>query len=314
MDAALKQRMVGALVLIALAVIFIPMILEGPPADSVESMDLDIPPRESDRKTRVIPVDPDAAPNEATRPREEPVAATPPEASSELPREDDQVVPRVDATEAAVEVARTPDVEPIQDEPTEPVQSKPEPEPEPVEAQPVSQPATVATSSAPETPGSGWLVQVGSFRNQANALDLVARLKSAEFPARLETAGSATARMYRIRVGPYGSEADARDFRARIKRQFPSLTPSVLSDAQASGGRSETVQTWVVQAGSFGERANADSLRDRLRGGGYAAFVEPVGSSYRVRVGPELTRARADTVRDEIESKFSIRGIVVSYR
>ena len=47
MDAALKQRMVGALVLIALAVIFIPMVLEGPPADSVESMDLRFTPRRS---------------------------------------------------------------------------------------------------------------------------------------------------------------------------------------------------------------------------------------------------------------------------
>ena len=68
MDIALKQRMVGASVLIALGVIFIPMVLEGPGSNGTQSVDLDIPPRNS----RVLPVG-DARPEPAEPVVERPV-------------------------------------------------------------------------------------------------------------------------------------------------------------------------------------------------------------------------------------------------
>lgn len=44
MDLALKYRIVGAAVLLSLAVIFIPMILDGSGKDSVTTIDMEIPP------------------------------------------------------------------------------------------------------------------------------------------------------------------------------------------------------------------------------------------------------------------------------
>lgn len=44
MDATLKYRIVGATVLLALAVIFIPMILDGSGQETVTKMEMDIPP------------------------------------------------------------------------------------------------------------------------------------------------------------------------------------------------------------------------------------------------------------------------------
>lgn len=44
MDLALKYRIVGAAVLLALAVIFVPMVLDGSGQKSVTKVDLDIPP------------------------------------------------------------------------------------------------------------------------------------------------------------------------------------------------------------------------------------------------------------------------------
>ena len=45
MDAPLKQRLVGAAVLVALAVIFLPMLVKGPAPDSgVSNVSIDVPP------------------------------------------------------------------------------------------------------------------------------------------------------------------------------------------------------------------------------------------------------------------------------
>jgi DedD protein len=74
---------------------------------------------------------------------------------------------------------------------------------------------------------------------------------------------------------------------------------------------------WVVQVGSFSQSANALALRDKLRKGGFTAFVEKYQdrgkSSYRVRVGPELKRDRAETQRAQLETKFQLKGIVMGH-
>ena len=60
MDTSLKQRLVGAAVLIALAVIFLPMLVNGPAPDSgVSDVPLDIPtePGASDMQTRDLPLE-----------------------------------------------------------------------------------------------------------------------------------------------------------------------------------------------------------------------------------------------------------------
>ena len=67
MDSSLKQRLVGAIVLIALAVIFLPMLVKGPAPDSgVSDVPLDIPAEpkgDGERVTRDLPlIEPGAAP------------------------------------------------------------------------------------------------------------------------------------------------------------------------------------------------------------------------------------------------------------
>lgn len=74
---------------------------------------------------------------------------------------------------------------------------------------------------------------------------------------------------------------------------------------------------WVVQVGSFSNSANALKLRDKLRAKGYTAFVEKLdgseGASYRVRVGPELKREIADSLRDKLQQQMKLKGIVMGY-
>ena len=59
MDLSLKQRLLGAIVLIALAVIFVPMFLSGPgPQPASETVNLAIPPApDREFQNRVLPVE-----------------------------------------------------------------------------------------------------------------------------------------------------------------------------------------------------------------------------------------------------------------
>jgi DedD protein len=74
---------------------------------------------------------------------------------------------------------------------------------------------------------------------------------------------------------------------------------------------------WVVQVGSFSNSTNAKALRDRLRKMGYASFVEAVsgkgGGVFRVRVGPELTRAKAEQLQQRLQKEAKLKGLVQSY-
>ncbi len=74
--------------------------------------------------------------------------------------------------------------------------------------------------------------------------------------------------------------------------------------------------TWVVQLGSFSSEQNAWALRDKLRNKGYHAFVERVSEggkmAIRVRIGPELQRAKPEAVQQKLEKEMKIKGIVMS--
>jgi DedD protein len=82
-------------------------------------------------------------------------------------------------------------------------------------------------------------------------------------------------------------------------------------------GRNAGVSAWVVQLGSFASEENAEGLNRKLRQAGFAAFVEPLqqggATVYRVRVGPELRRSAAQSVRDRLKSAMDLDGIVVPY-
>jgi DedD protein len=76
-------------------------------------------------------------------------------------------------------------------------------------------------------------------------------------------------------------------------------------------------QAWVVQLGVYGNLKTAIDLRESLRKAGHSAFTEevatPQGKALRVRVGPELDRAKAQALRDRLARETGHDGIVVAY-
>jgi len=81
--------------------------------------------------------------------------------------------------------------------------------------------------------------------------------------------------------------------------------------------RKESLQSWVIQVGSFSSRDNAFRLRDKLRKAGYSTQVERVvlgrGVTYRVRVGPYLERAKADAGVASLNKKYQLQARVMVY-
>ncbi len=77
------------------------------------------------------------------------------------------------------------------------------------------------------------------------------------------------------------------------------------------------VSAWVVQLGSFSSEKNAQELNQKLKQAGFRSFVEPLKqnntTSYRVRVGPELRRSDAQTIKEKLKSTMQIEGIIVQY-
>ena len=77
------------------------------------------------------------------------------------------------------------------------------------------------------------------------------------------------------------------------------------------------ITTWSVQVGSFSTKENAFELRDRLRNKGFASYVEAVsaknGKTYRVRVGPELSRVLAESLEKKLKNQAQVDGLVIRH-
>jgi DedD protein len=176
-----KHRIVGAIVLVALVVIFVPMILSGrePPPELKGTREA--PPRAevTETKTVVTPV-----------PVEEP---QPPESSEAM-----KVV------EVPVEPKPVPEAKPAT--PVEkPAEAK---KPEPAPAKPVA--AKIE---------DGWMVQVGTFTNLQNATRLRDKLKSLGLSVHTDSVTVSGKKAVRLRVGPFAERAKADRAQAQIRKE-----------------------------------------------------------------------------------------------
>ncbi|SEO67917.1 SPOR domain-containing protein [Aquisalimonas asiatica] len=184
-----KQRLIGAVVVVALAVIFLPMLLQGPVDRGTTDMAMDIPPRPEVEQGPADADEPVADGDEAPAPDE---PQEPGEAASQL---EAVPLPQSEHADAADD-----------DEPGDAPPPEPEavPEEEVADEDPPEAPAEDTADASDENDElASWAVQVGSFTSESNALGLRDRLREMDFSAyvdRLERDGEDT--IYRLRVGP----------------------------------------------------------------------------------------------------------------
>lgn len=229
MERGLKERLVGAAVLVALAVIFIPMLLDDAPSGPGPITETNIPPRpdtltpdinpDDEFKSHVIPIEP---PDPAA------VELPPSQAGDILMQPSDAVPEPVEATPSEETQPQATSLEPepepeSESAPPEPesATSEPEPKPEPAppkEAQPQAAPQPEDAKSPAVT--DGWIVQLGSFAQQDNAEDLNKKLQTASYDTFVEPADQSGARVYRVRIGPQPSREAAEKLRDAIKAKF----------------------------------------------------------------------------------------------
>jgi DedD protein len=229
-----KERLIGAAVLMAAAIILIPEMLSGPGRDAEEPRAQTAANREGNQsgesaiKTYTIdlnqapgssssivaqPTENRAPPPEAPAPAEQP-AATPqasPESEPMPPAEEP-----AQRTPAPPVVAETPRPEPR----TETLPPPPTAEPTP----PKSEPRAVASAqTAPKSPvptAKGWAVQLGSYSSEATAERLMNEWRGKGQSAFVMPVTSSGKTLYRVRIGPTkdraGSEAALRAVKASI--------------------------------------------------------------------------------------------------
>ncbi|HEY4530060.1 MAG TPA: SPOR domain-containing protein, partial [Luteimonas sp.] len=270
MDSGLKQRLIGAAVLIALAVIFLPMLVQGPAPDSgVSDLSLHVPDAPAgDYVTRDLPLVAPAAtggsgllaadgdlatvdiagqPGAVSEDAAElaggvetaPLQDGAPSAAQALPAPMPAATPDADSASTVAGAARAGDVATTQDAP--PAQDPPAmaeaPKPEP----PAAEPATPAAPRLPPaTAGGDYAVNFGAYGSRADAGTVVTRLRQENLPAYVEETRVGGRDAWRVRIGPYATRAHAETARVRAGAIGSRAQASVVAlDAAAPAAAGE---------------------------------------------------------------------------
>lgn len=222
----LKQRIIGALVLVSLAVIFVPMVFDEP---------------HSERTSTQIKI-----PEEPPFPE-----VNAPEADSPMPPAYDESAqaPQPDLSESPSEAGQEQpgyrlveeDSEPFSGAPEQDAGSQPEAQSQPKAVEkPVenSQSSPVATTSEPEADAGSaeftrslegaWVVQLGSFGNTDNARRLRDKVREKGYGSHLQQVERGDTTLTRVFSGPFANKADAEAAKKVLDEAF-SLNSLVTS-------------------------------------------------------------------------------------
>lgn len=330
MDTALKQRLIGAAVLVALAVIFLPMLVKGPAPDSgVSDVPLKMPDAPAgEMETRELPL---AAPGEVPKGGAVGMDATPvdrPQPAGTMPA---GAAPAAGTDATATDPAATP-------------------------------PADAATALPPTAAAGDYAVHFGAYATQKGADQVVALAKAAGLPAYSETTTVNGKSAFRVRIGPYATRAEAESVRLKAldvrsdvpvrvvaldaetttpaateplkpapaepakpaepqtaatkPEPKPDTRPAPAKPAQPAPAAPKPVATapkptpapptpkpatspaaakvgFAVQVGAFSDAVQAGALRERLRAAGFTAFTDTVTTDK-----GKLTRVRVGPALD----------------
>lgn len=328
MDRALKQRLVGASVLIVLTVIVLPMLLSGRSETlQQESRQIEMPPKpeELSIETRRFPVGLPNKPAPLNSPKNDDQ-----DAGGVLePKTEEEAGPVDQTTRIAGSVSPEPGAlaEDHADQATDTdAESNTETQvkPPPVTSITLSsgrEKGLDVEDMAQSTPGSPrYLVQVASFSSEKNANLLADRLQQDNLPVLMDVVDRTAGRLHRVRVGPYAERSEADMVVASLKSTMKDLDPRVQdlrpSESAPVSSPADPLVRWVVQVGSFANDETADSLVAELRLAGYTAFSEKVTSAgstaYKVRIGPELDRDKAVVLARKVKAEKQLDGFVTT--
>lgn len=344
MDARLKQRLIGAAVLLALLVIVVPMFFSGHEqgGSGTTSVSLAIPAQpQPAMQTRTLELGAPTTVTSAAAAAVAPTSSSPASATSAA-----QVVPGhagsgrlatvvlpaapPDASAAGALPRPAPGLRganaggsastntaPATPSPVTAPAAPSAPSPAPTRAAAAASPLPAGTAAQ-----TSYQVNLGFYAAAGNARALAAHVRKLGFEVHTQPQQWNGQAVTRVLVGPFANRALAESARLRIRAAEPRVAASVQAqhetlsaDAPASALPAGQPGGWVVQLGAFDQRAAADALVQRSRAAGFPAFMDTLklenGSTlWRVRVGPEASREGALGLQGQLQSRLGINGII----
>ncbi len=180
METTLKQRLIGAAVIIALAVIFVPMILDGSGQRESVAINIDVPP---EPKFTFESESPD------------------PKQLDELPVLEKSI--GSDSIQTSVD---------------EKVESKTQSVPDKVSSPKIVEATANHIKVNPSL--NAWAVQVAAFGEKDKALVLKEKLLASNYSAFTEKSANGSKVLYRVKVGPELKRENAEKLRDKIEKEY----------------------------------------------------------------------------------------------
>lgn len=213
----MKERLIGAIILVVIAVIVLPWLLHKPASSRYVNGSLPLPPDQTRSSVINVPLHPRLAPGAVTGPimhssSAPAVAAKPAATSSTKPTKQVASVPNTTIPHLAVphKVAQ-----------------------EPPDSAGIKKKISASTSDSSGAAGTThrvagqshsnhWAVQAASLRDKSKAKRLAARLAKAGYPAYVTRFDDRGTRFFRVRIGPYNNRKKAHRIAARISENVGS--------------------------------------------------------------------------------------------
>jgi DedD protein len=204
MDRRVKERLIGASILVALVVLVVPELLSGPKPNAAPAPTLPAAAPEPIRNVTVDLTTSKAPANSEVEPAEQPATSA---ASS-----------AANLAEAQPPPAQTPAAQaPAAQAPAVQVPAALSPVPLAKGAAARHPPVESAAPSPKSTGLKSWSVQLGSFASRANADNLTRQVKGQGFSVFVLAGGSGASVRYRVRVGPLSDRESAERMAAKLK-------------------------------------------------------------------------------------------------
>ncbi|MBT8091225.1 MAG: SPOR domain-containing protein [Gammaproteobacteria bacterium] len=185
----MKERIIGAAILVSFVVLVVPIFLDGPPGENEIVSERVLLPGQDEQKTQTVVLernrtDPVPLNSNATSDPDPVATAAPDPVASDASASTAQQAEKPPAAQKVIESAPIPQVKP--------------------------QPAASTTGM--------WAVQLGSFSNKDNAEKLAADLRKQGYAAFLSQLATDSGQLHRVRIGPQKDRDSAEAVAQRLAK------------------------------------------------------------------------------------------------
>ncbi len=288
MDHELKQRLIGAVVITALAAIFVPMLFDDPVDTSGQVV-----------SEQTLPPAP---------------TATAPETAQKLPQSKEQVVGK-NENDLTVEIEEDTSASPL-DSQNMPTPNGTAPVPSGTANNNVStgtetQANQTVDDASAEKPNSTPGLDTGYVdgKPEPESSQLTPAIKATEPaqkpPQGLDNAASKPA------ATPATAEKTKPAADNIVEKPVKHEKLSDMPSRNKSTKPGSKLVRYSIQAGSFNKKENAEALVAKLRKQGMPATIIAKGDYFRVKVGPSLDKAKAKDMKAKLD-KLNINGLLKS--